>query len=156
MALSNTKIEDIEFDHVQALIRNEIYESKFIEYKRDLGDLKENRTEFLNDITAMANAEGGDIIYGIQEEQGKPSAIIGLNEDNLDDRKLQIENIIRDSVSPRLRYEIKFIKTNINNYILLIRIPKSTTAPHMVIYKSGQGFYIRNLSGKHKMDINEI
>lgn len=43
-------------------------ESRTLEYKRDLPDPKDrdSKREFLGDVTSFANAQGGDIVYGIE------------------------------------------------------------------------------------------
>jgi predicted HTH transcriptional regulator len=101
----------------------------------------------------MANAEGGLIIYGVTEDKGFPIELCGFDVSDTDDLTLKLENGIRDNITPRMIYECKFIKCE-QSYILLFRIPKGNSAPHMVT--KGQAFYIRNMGGKHKMDISEI
>ncbi|MEA4988260.1 MAG: ATP-binding protein, partial [Anaerovorax sp.] len=117
-------------------------------------DSKSDRIEFLNDLTAMANANGGDIVFGIEDCKGKLE-IKGLLIDNIDNLKLRIESILRDNVNPRLRYEIKLIKITEDRYLILIRVFESINSPHMVLC-GGCGFYIRNQSGKHKMSVDEL
>lgn len=154
MSLISLGISEITLENIKNLIKDEVCESKYIEYKREL-TLSKNIAEFLNDLTAMANSEGGDIIYGIEEEQGNPVKIVDTYVDDLDGFQQKIENTLRDNIAPRIKYDIKFIETGESTYLILIRIPKSTNAPHMVI-PGGHGFYIRNLSGKHRMSVDEL
>lgn len=156
MGLFNIEFDNVTIKDIQDLINNDINESKKIEYKRELNLEKEKeRAEFLYDLTAFANADGGDIIFGIEEDDGVPKQIIGIEIDNRDKYCLNIENVLREGVSPRLNYSIRFFEIDINKYVIITRITKSYNAPHMVTIK-GQGFYKRNEGGKHKMDINEI
>ena len=69
MSLYNFNIDDIAIQHIEGLIEDGVYESKHIEYKREL-ELSKGRVEFLNDLTAMANGDGGDIIYGVETDKG--------------------------------------------------------------------------------------
>ncbi len=55
--------DDIDISDIQRLIDNQVAERRTLEFKRDLpGDTKDERKEFLADVTSFANAQGGDII----------------------------------------------------------------------------------------------
>jgi hypothetical protein len=43
-----------------------------------------------------------------------------------------------------------------NGYAVLIRIPRSWTSPHRVIFGGHAKFYYRDSSGKHEMDVDEL
>ncbi|QOX63887.1 ATP-binding protein [Anoxybacterium hadale] len=155
MSIFHIDINNISMDNIDNLINDEVVESKTLEYKREFNfDTRSARVEFLYDLTAMANSGGGDIIFGIEDCDGKPR-IIGLPIDSLDTLKLKIESILRDCVTPRLKYEIKPIKTKNDRYIIIIRICEGTNVPHMVL-PGGSGFYKRNHSGKQPMSIDEL
>src|SRR2546428_11579317 len=55
---------------LQRFVDNGVPETLHLDYKRELtlGD-KESKKEFLRDLTAFANAEGGTINYGVAEER---------------------------------------------------------------------------------------
>lgn len=154
MSLFNMRLEKITLENIQSLIDEKVYESLYLEYKRELTFVKD-RNEFLYDLTAMANSEGGNLIYGIEECQGYPYKIIGIEVSSIDKLQQQIENTLRDCITPPMKYDLKFIKTNENEYMIIFDVQKSTNAPHMVT-AGGHGFYKRNLSGKHKMNVNEL
>ena len=68
------------------LIENEVPESKTIEYKQAL-NLKTDseKKEFLADISSFANTSGGDLIYGIAEnEKNLPSKFENIEIKNFD------------------------------------------------------------------------
>jgi len=74
-------IDQIDISDMQALIDNEVGESKTIEYKSELKiDLGDDRKEFLADITSFANADGGDILFGIKEDAktNLPTELCGI------------------------------------------------------------------------------
>ena len=58
-------IDQIEEDDLQRLIGTA--ESRQLEFKASLGKSDEDVKEFLKDVSAMANATGGDI-YGVVED----------------------------------------------------------------------------------------
>jgi hypothetical protein len=159
----NNNLEEITKDDLQDLIDNGELENKTTEYKETLpGDKDENRVEFLADISSFANASGGDIIYGISEDRntGKPKPLEGLNVENIDQKILALEHIIRDGIKPRIIPAVKTWSVPLpdNKIALVIRIPKSLNSPHGVYYKGKKHgkFYTRASNGKHDMDIQEL
>jgi predicted HTH transcriptional regulator len=64
---------------VDAFIASTRAEDRAIEYKLDLPGGNEDRREFLRDGSAFANALGGDILYGIEENAGLPTAAPGVS-----------------------------------------------------------------------------
>lgn len=62
------KLEDITFNDLNFLMDNEIRENKTLEYKRELpGNKDSDKIKYLTEICALANTEGGDIIFGITD-----------------------------------------------------------------------------------------
>lgn len=153
---------DIDF-----LIENKIAEVKTLEYKEKLpGHTDGDKKEFLADISSFANASGGDVIYGIKEaidakskRTGEPDTVVPLQGMTADETKLQIENIIRTGIEPRIPVHVKGIAgygTDGNGFVILVRIPNSFASPHMITFKNSSRFYCRNSAGKYQLDINEI
>ena len=83
------------------------------------------------DVSSFANASGGDILFGVAEAQDKgiPQSMEGI-EGNMDELKLKIESILRDSIVPRI-IDLKIREIPIKNgkNILIIRVPKSIVGP---------------------------
>lgn len=98
----NRQFDEIDSNDIENLIVNQVRESKTIEYKEQLpGNSRGNRKEFLADVSAFANASGGDLLYGIREERdengkttGIPEVAIGLSEINADEVIRRLEGII--------------------------------------------------------------
>ncbi|CAN1210994.1 hypothetical protein TUMEXPCC7403_12410 [Tumidithrix helvetica PCC 7403] len=159
----NKQFDLITKEDIDALVTNEVAESRTLEYKDKLlinkGDEKK---EFLKDVTAFANASGGDLIFGIQEKidaEGKttgiPESAHGLEVNNLDVFKLQLENIILNCVSPRFSFRIQAIHGFKNGSVIIIRIFESWNSPHIITTMTSP-FYARNSAGKYPLDITEI
>jgi hypothetical protein len=154
--------ESICKDDIDSLIRDEVPESKTLEYKLELPkDGKEDKKEFLADVSAFANAAGGDLLYGISEKRdsgtttGIPESAVGIKGFNEDSDIRRLESMIRDGISPRLNVKIKKIDGFQDGLCLLIRIPDSSAKPHMLSNKSSR-FYSRNSKGKYPLDVGEI
>lgn len=159
-------VKELVIADFQGLIDNAVCESRHLDYKRQI-DIQTSgqKKEFLYDISAMANSGGGELIYGIDEERlddkptGKPIQITGIQVATPDNMRLTIENLLRDSLNPRITgHAIEFIELdgNKDTYIMIIRIPHSLNSPHMVTFEKAYKLYTRNSSGKHQMDISEI
>jgi len=151
-------LEEISTEDIDSLLENEHAESRTIEYKLLLhGNSDKDKKEFLADVSSFANASGGEILYGIKEENGMPTEIPGLQIDNLDSEKLRLENLIRDSISPRIPgVQIKEINGFDEGPVIIIRIPKSWNSPHVVDYKNTSRFFSRNSAGKYQMNVTEL
>jgi predicted HTH transcriptional regulator len=99
----NKPLESInEADLLQLIDRKES-ERRLIEYKQCLhgngdGEIK----EFLADVTPFANADGGDLVYGMEEDSAIPTKLTGLDIGDPDSAILRLESSIRDGIDPRI------------------------------------------------------
>ncbi|MFH0801324.1 MAG: ATP-binding protein [bacterium] len=145
-------------EDIESLILNQVRESRSIEYKRELpGNSDKDKHKFLKIISSFANASGGHLLYGIEAKDGIPQKATGISCDNIDEKILQLENLIRDGIAPRISgVHIKPIESFPEGSIFIIHIPKSWTTPHMVTFKNYSRFYTRNSAGSAQMDITEI
>lgn len=151
-------LEHISKADLLGLIENNVLESKTLEYKLSLQlNNDSEKKEFLADISSFANASGGDIIYGISEENGEPKSLEGIDCSNVDEEIRKIDSIIRDGIEPRLpSVLIKPIEIGDGKIAIIIRISKSWISPHRVIFKSHDKFYSRSANGKFALDVTEL
>ena len=154
------KLSDITIEDVYNLIEDEVCENKFLDYKSALNlETPDERKEFLADITAFANADGGDIVFGIKEDSDTklPVELVGIDIQSTDDLILRIGNMLRDSVEPRIpSWEYNLFPLENGKHILIIRAGLSYLSPHRVLSGKGDRFFIRNTNGKHPMDVGEL
>lgn len=150
-------LETITAADLQRLIDDEVAESKFIDYKRQLPpDTREGHREFLKDVSALANTDGGDLLYGVEEEGGVPTALPGLQIANQDALVQQLENRLRDGIQPRLtdvRFRFVLVPHGI---VLIIRAAKSWSAPHRVTAGGHGHFYARNSNETYFLDVEQL
>ena len=165
MTTFDSQLSRIDAATLEALMENSVREGSQLEYKEQLpGGKDTEKTEFLADVTAFANAAGGDLIYGIQKRcdatgvpTGEPGRIVGLPGINLDSERLRLEHLLRDGVAPRLpRVEFHEIPRDAEPPCLLLRVPRSWMGLHRVIFKNHGHFYSRNSGGKFQLDVTEI
>jgi hypothetical protein len=155
---SNNPLPSSTEDDLLNLISNKVSEGKTIEYKLTLpGNSDDDKREFLADVSSFANTSGGHLIFGMDEDQGVASNLVGISELDSDKEKLRLENIIRDGIAPRIAgISIQPVQLQNNNSALVIHIPKSWLSPHMVTYRGASRFFARNSAGKYQLDVHEI
>ena len=148
-----TSIEDL-----NALIENQVAESKEFEYKEQLILASQtDKIKFLNNLTSFSNSIGGNLIYGIKAKDGIPIEIIGIDINSNDALALQLDNIIRDLTEPKVNeYNFTFLPISESKQVLVIDIRKSWNSPHAVKVNKGYIFYSRTSAGKTPLDIFEI
>ncbi|MGM4982567.1 AlbA family DNA-binding domain-containing protein [Rhizobium sp. 11_C7_N12_5] len=143
---------------LEALIANSVSERRDLEFKRDLpGETSDAIKEFLADVTSLANAQGGDLIFGIEEKGGVATALVGLTVASQDETLQRLENTLRDSIDPKLiGVKMEWIPLDEPIGAIIIRVPASLAAPHRVRYKKSGLFFGRNSRGKYEMDAQEL
>lgn len=113
---------------------------------RETRDLEFKETiskSFLKTAVAFANFQGGRILFGITDE----GEVKGM--ENIKEACLAIENMINDSISPKMDYEIhvdETVKT------IELYIPHGDQAPYFYHSKT----YKRNDASTVELDGNEL
>jgi hypothetical protein len=157
--------DEITKDDIVELVTNAVAEGNSIEYKEQLprGSDDDSR-EFLADVSSLANASGGDLIFGMRAEKdangkptGMPESAEGLTASNPDADTLRLSNMIRDGIDPRIPgVRIRHINGFPLGPVIVLRVPKSWASPHMVKFKSWSRFFSRTSAGKYPLDVREI
>lgn len=143
---------------LEELRTNGVRESRTLEYKRELAfSTRDERKEFLGDVTALANTAGGDIIFGVAEASGEPTAFPGIEIRDWDELERQLASAIRDGTEPRLQ-NLSFhrIPVDAGRYVLIIRAQRSYRRPHRVVFSGHGHFYGRDSSQKYRYDVEDI
>jgi len=158
MSLQHLSTDSITEKELQRLATDSIPESKILEYKEALVlATDEQKREFLSDVTALGNTDGGDLLLGMKADKGVATDLVGLKGFVPDDSVGRIENLLRDSIQPRLMgVQIRPIALQNGNHALLVRVPRSFAAPHMVRHQGVTRFCGRNSNGKYDLDIHEL
>lgn len=143
---------------LRRLIDEKVPESKQIEYKRELPDGGDKGTvSFLRAVTAFANTQGGDLLYGIEAKDGIPITLSPLTMTSGDQVVQRFENLCRDGVEPRLTgVQYQFVSLDGGGSALVVRIPKSWSTPHRVSAGNHAHFYGRNSAGAYQLDVAEL
>lgn len=151
-------IDDIREEDLQQLVHQQVSEGRSLEFKRELpGGSEADVKEFLADVTSLANAQGGDLVFGVDESGGMATGIAPISVTDPDAAILRLENILRDGVEPRLAgVRSAWIPFAAGGGTVILRVPASLAAPHRIKFKNSGRFYTRNSRGKYEMDTHEL
>jgi len=151
------RLNDIDEQDLAALISNGVREGRTIDYKRSLpGNSDADKKEFLADASSFANTATGDLVFGMEEDQGLPTQISGVAAADLDLEIRRLESILAAGLSPRIRYAVKVVATTGGQRAVVLRIERSWSGPHRVVFQGHDKFYGRNSAGKYPLDVNEL
>ena len=121
-------LDQIGTAELQALATYRRPEGRTLDYKLTFPGTNDRAVkDFLADVTAFANTDGGDMVIGVREDgNGAAAEVVGIPLATLDAD------------------------------ILVLRIGASAVAPHRVTYDKSSRFYARNSRGKYEMNTWEL
>ena len=151
-----TYLDELNAETVDRLLSETPEEGRHIEYKLELpGNSREDKKEFLADVTSFANTGGGYLLFGVKEISGVPSSAQGVEVGDRDKEKQRLENLMRTCIDPRIAdVRIDFIAVDADRDIVVLRVPRSWALPHMV--RTSSRFYCRNSVGKYPLEVSEL
>jgi Putative DNA-binding domain len=130
-------IDELNFEHVEALVNNSRSEGRRIDFKEafkrtDNGKSRDSH-EIAKDVAAFANSSGGDIVYGLIEKDGIAIGTTSVaSVEEVEELHNFVQTSVRDGVSPYIDIRCKYIPIGDNSGVYVIRVPKSFQAPHAV------------------------
>lgn len=150
--------DDISLADLRTLVDQGIPEGRQLEFKRDhYGRRDEDRREFAADVSAMANAHGGYLLIGLDEQNGIASNVCGVEASDPDGLVRAIGEAIRASLEPPLiEFRIRWVSMEAGRGVLMIKIARSWSAPHRVTVAKDYRFFVRDENGKHPMSVDEL
>ena len=150
-------LQDVILEDFDELCTSRAPENRFLEFKRDLPGLKDkDRFEFVKDVSAFANADGGDLIYGIEEQDGSASAIAAIKDVSPDSIELRLRQILDAALEPRLdQLQIRCVPVS-DGLVVIVRVPSNAKGPFRVIQNSNSRFVIRDVNYVRDMTFAEI
>jgi hypothetical protein len=137
-----------------------IPEGFHLDYKESLSgnNEKEAKREFLKDVTAFANAAGGQLFLGVKEpSEGVTidAQLVGLI--NGDTIAQDLERLASTSIDPRIP-GLRVVRVQLANgrTCVIVHIPLSLGRPHMVNYMGHRSFYVRHSESSFPMTTHEV
>jgi hypothetical protein len=135
----------VDEEWLQSLVADQREEHEQLEFKLILPTRDdEGKKEFLKDVAAMANANGGQIVYGIRDEDGTAVEVAAAGAEIPDETERRLGQSLDSSVEPRIPgVSFQSIPLAAGGYALVVTIPRSFTGPHRVTLKNKNAFYLR-------------
>lgn len=165
MIINNKTFKEWTEDELHIILNNEDFrECQFLDYKRTFEFLEatdkfqkaKGKDEFRNDVCSFANADGGDLIFGIAEEQGLASNIMPIIIENVDRFELELRNILLLIQPSMPNVEFGFIPIN-EGYVVVVHIEKGIFKPYVTVENQNVfRFFVRHGNRKDAMSYSEI
>lgn len=146
MWLPKTEAEIVNVINSGALEESDSFDAK--------EELSKNQ-EIAKDVAAMAN-NGGVILYGIgEDERGRVTRLTPILLQGLAER---VDAIVRSSIAepPVIHVSTIPTETDPNVGYLVVFVPPSERAPHMVVVKGDHRFYGRTATGNYPLSEGEV
>jgi hypothetical protein len=137
-----------------------IKELYYLDYKVALSGKteKEEKREFLKDVSAFANAAGGDMIIGVLQPKDGLSVndqLVGI--ENGDEVAGSLERLAAASLDPRVSGLLVVpVDLTTGRSCIVVHVPPSMSRPHMVSQDGHRSFYIRHTESSVPMSTHEI
>jgi hypothetical protein len=139
-------IPKTEKEITDAAANRTLEETVTFEGKREISN---KSIDIATDLSAFANTSGGVLIYGLAEDSNRKLTI--LNPIRLNGERERIDQIVRTCVDEVPFFNVTAIETQQDQSIgyLVVLVPPSERAPHMVIVKGESRFYGRSQTGNY-------
>lgn len=146
------------------LITQRAPEDAFLDFKKEILDprkppskRKQEEEDWIADLVAFANAQGGHIIIGVetdkQERAFRLTPMVG-------DQAKRLADVLRDKaiawVKPHIALDITAFEMTVDEWIVIAFVPDSQDKPHMCGYDGRTRFTVRTGNRKREMSYEEI
>ena len=126
MSISTKPLEQITRADLEALCAEKndwARERRTIDYKERLpGQAPDDPAKFADDVASFANASGGDLIFGIREDNGLPVELVGC-EGAGDDQQNRLKQIASARIEPNVPHlEMHSVTIDEKRSCLIVRV----------------------------------
>jgi hypothetical protein len=157
MWMFDKTLDALRSQDLQWLVDTRVRESAILEYKRQpYGGSDGEIRKMLRDVTAMANAEGGVLILGMEEDgDGIAAALTPVAQADVEAPRI-VSSCLANVAEriPGLRAVPVPIRPG--ESVIVIQIPRSHRKPHMITFQGGTEFWIRHDRQQSRMSIAEV
>lgn len=125
------QFNDVDLAYLLGLPDSGLRENVSLEFKRQIT----RRESLLKEVCAFANTIGGDLVIGIEEEDGIPTVVLGVDAErqNLDQYELRIAQQIRSGIEPAVPFNIRCHQLDDGRMLSHLRVDQSLISPHRLV-----------------------
>lgn len=158
MSIERGDFEAVSEQDLLDLVAAQVPEGLRLEYKLETyGNNDAAKREFLKDVSALANSQGGHLVLGIEETGGVATAVVGLGDADADAELLRLEQLVRGGLEPRISgLRMKAVPLAGGGHAITLRVPRSWNPPHRVVAQGSNRFYVRHSAGVHEANVDEL
>ena len=148
--------EELDEAKLRKLCDDKCPESQTLDFKRTLPDTSpEAKAEFLKDVCAFANVDGGDLVYGISDDGGVAGAVFAIS-DAMDHTKRRLRQVLDGGIEPRVPGLQMQEVAVAGGHVLVIRVAESFDGPHRIAVNQGGRFVMRNGTGTSDFSYQQL
>lgn len=130
-------------DDVQAVVAGRIPEGQRVEYKEQLNlETAKEKAELAKDVSGMANAQGGTILFGVREDGSEEPLPIEVTPLPAAGLQTVAENVLDTAVAPRMDYSMHTIEAD-GGVVIVVRVAPLAGRPHMVQGYRQNRYFVR-------------
>lgn len=150
-------LDQLDSSHLQKLCDDKCPESQSLEFKRELpGNSDKGKHEICKDVAALANTDGGDIVYGIGEKSGSADSIFPISDELHDAAIRRIAQVLDAGIEPRIQgLRIHHVDVK-GGYVVVLRVPPSFDGPHCIRNNNNRRFVMRNGTSVTDMSFDQL
>ena len=149
-------VEEWTLGDFQEVVEGRIPEGQRVDYKRTLQlDRERAKAEVAKDVSGFANAQGGLILFGVDEDDSPeplPSAVVPFPSMGLQTR---LENILDSTLHPIPEYQVATIDTEAGS-LIVARVAAHPGPPVMVQGYGENRYFTRSGTRTRPMNATEV
>lgn len=156
-----SRILDTTQADIERLVAAATSEGPHLDFKRDFPTRWDNETKVkvLADVTAFANAGGGDVIYGVDEDsEARATAIVPQVLPSADEEVRRLLDVVLNQTEPRVPavqvQAVPVTVTGVSGHVFVMRVPQSWAGPHR--NRINQHFHVREGLRNRTLDVPEV
>lgn len=157
MIFGGRSISEIDDAELANLVDEAVEEDQDLEFKSVFHrSSEESRFNLLKEIAAFANAGGGYLIVGIEDDEDRAGGFVGTEPSEAEEDALSLRDLCLDHLKPRVEdLEVQSRQVR-GNGLTVVRVPPSARTPHMISYQRRTFFLRRVDDSKREMSHAEI
>lgn len=147
--------------HLEQLVATSATEGAHLDFKRQLPTNwdHEAKKRFVADVTAFANAAGGDLVFGVDEgTEAQATAVVPQEFSSVDAEVRRLQDFMLNLIEPRLpAAQVQAVAVTANGltgYAVVVRVQQSWAGPHRS--RVDWHFYVRDGLRNRQLDVPEV
>lgn len=128
--------EEWTLSDVEEIVAARLPEGQRLDYKRELHlNSRRERAEVAKDVSGFANAQGGWLLFGVEEDDSEEPLPVAIRSMALDGQQSKLESILDSTLHPIPTYRASTIEEEPGRGLIVVKVEPHAGLPVMV-----QGF----------------